>query len=105
MQKVDLKAKEKENEAEQQRALKVKLAKLQQEQRKMCAQRSAAKSPQKITTTMKHGGVVQAFKAPAQTGPSGVEYFERDGENFTTLKQLQSAIMKKRTTLGKRKAV
>ena len=39
-----------------------------------------------------HGVIVKPFKPPAQTGPSGVEYFERDGQNYTAPKQLQAAL-------------
>ncbi|WOG82384.1 hypothetical protein DCAR_0101548 [Daucus carota subsp. sativus] len=39
-----------------------------------------------------HGVIVKHFKPPAQTGPSGVEYFERDGQNYTAPKQLQAAL-------------
>ena len=45
-----------------------------------------------------HGGIV--FKAAAQTGTSrtsteGVEYFENNGKQFTTLRQLEASIRKK----------
>lgn len=40
-----------------------------------------------------HGGTVQAFKAPAQTA-QGVECFDRNGQNFTTLRKLEAAVRK-----------
>ena len=41
-----------------------------------------------------HGVIFKPFKQPAQTGPSTVEYFERDYQNYTTLKQLQVILRK-----------
>ncbi|KAK1399066.1 hypothetical protein POM88_008929 [Heracleum sosnowskyi] len=83
-------------------AFKEKLTKLQKSQTDMCAQKSAAKSPLKKTKTVNHEGVVKPFKAPAQAGPSGVEYFETNGQNVTTLKQLLSAIRKKKSNMKKK---
>lgn len=106
VQKVDLKTKNKEKEAELQRAFKEKLAKLQKAQRDMCGQTPAprrAYDNMNNTNTVRHGGIVRPFKAPAQTGPSGVECVDRDGDNFTTLKEMQAALMKKKKMLGKRK--
>ena len=50
-----------------------------------------------------HGGILKPFKPPAQSGPSGVEYFERNGEQFTTLKQLLSAMKKNKANIKKKK--
>lgn len=46
---------------------------------------------------------MRPFKEPAQIGPSGVEFVDRDGENFTTLKDMHSVIMKKKKILEKSK--
>lgn len=49
-----------------------------------------------------HGSIVKPFKPPGQTS-AGVEYFERNGETFTTLRQLEAAIRKnkKKKTMDK----
>ncbi|KAK1390403.1 hypothetical protein POM88_018581 [Heracleum sosnowskyi] len=78
------------------------IGKASKSQRDICAQKSAAKSPLKKTKTVNHGGVVKPFKAPAHAGPSGVEYFETNGQNVTTLKQLQFAIRKKKSNMKKK---
>ncbi|KAK1366742.1 hypothetical protein POM88_042303 [Heracleum sosnowskyi] len=100
--KTDQETNKRQRDAEDAAAFKEKLAKLQKSQTDMCAQKSAAKSPLKKTKTVNHGGVVKPFKAPAQAGPSGVEYFETNGQNVTTLKQLQSAIRKKKSNMKKK---
>ncbi|KAK1400145.1 hypothetical protein POM88_010008 [Heracleum sosnowskyi] len=100
--KTDQETNKKQRDAEDAAAFKEKLTKLQKSQRDTCAQKSVAKSALKKTKTVNHGGVVKPFKAPAQIGPSGVEYFETNGQNVTTLKQLQSAIRKKKSNMKKK---
>ncbi|KAK1381714.1 hypothetical protein POM88_019449 [Heracleum sosnowskyi] len=100
--KTDQETNKRQRDAEDAAAFKEKLTKLQKSQTDMCAQKSAAKSPLKKTKTVNHGGVVKPFKAPAQAGPSGVEYFETNAQNVTTLKQLQSVIRKKKSNMKKK---
>ncbi|KAK1366117.1 hypothetical protein POM88_041678 [Heracleum sosnowskyi] len=86
VKKLDQQTKKRENEAEDEAAFKEKLTKIQKSQRDTCFQKSAARSPLKNSKPFNHGGILRPFKAPAQAGPSGVEFFERNGEQFTTLK-------------------
>ncbi|KAK1359681.1 hypothetical protein POM88_044155 [Heracleum sosnowskyi] len=61
---------------------------------KQLARKNLRSTPLKNATLVKsHGGVVKPFKTPSQTA-AGVEYFERNGQQFTTLKQLEAHIRK-----------
>ncbi|KAK1375643.1 hypothetical protein POM88_031836 [Heracleum sosnowskyi] len=61
---------------------------------KQLARKNPRSTPLKNATLVKsHGGVVKPFKPPSQTA-AGVEYFERNGQQFTTLKQLEAHIRK-----------
>ncbi|KAK1361022.1 hypothetical protein POM88_045496 [Heracleum sosnowskyi] len=61
---------------------------------KQLARKNPRSTPLKNATLVKsHGGVVRPFKPPSQT-TAGVEYFERNGQQFTTQKQLEAHIRK-----------
>ena len=114
LQKVDEDRKRKEEETQQsEEELQQKLAELQRAQNELYAQNHPNPSPTKSPRTKgtaglhprstpfqfarpvaTHGGIVKPFKAPAQSGPSGVEYFQKDGKNYTTIGQLQAALRK-----------
>lgn len=112
LHKMDLETKKKHEDAENEEKFKHKLEELQTSQNgenashksprtKKLAGKTARSSPLKHAKPLtKHGGIV-GFKPPAQAGPSGVEFFEKNGENFTTLRQLQSALRKKKGSMDK----
>lgn len=62
------------------------------------------KSSKRPKTT--HGGIINQFKAPAQTTEEGIEienWKSRTGQKFTSLKKLQEASLKKHRDTSKKK--